>query len=1033
MTGDSSRTTGSLRGSPRAWLTAAALVAAAVTVTSGISTLTATAADAATPHQIGAAPMVPQGAVRTGTPAGSTRLRLDVELAPRDPAGLAAFVQAVSDPKSPEYKHYLAKGQFAAVFGASPATINSVTGALRSAGLTPGTPTQDGLTIPVTTTFAKAGAAFGTTFANYRLKDGRVAFANDTAPSLPSSVAGEVSGIVGLNSLVVPNAEHTAPPALPKNKSGAVVNRNSVRPNSASPSVCSNVVSYDERNFNWFDTANYWEPGTLSSAQAYNTGQLYTKYGDTGQNVTVGLFELENYSSSDIGQYQSCFGTNVPLTNITIDGGPTAAPDPNQNIGIESALDIDTIAGLAPGVSIRVYQGPDAVNASDANVLDVYQQMETDDAAQVISTSWGECALGMHNVDAPMATAENNVFAAMAAQGQSVLAASGDHGSTACFNEGFPGNLDGQLSVDDPAEQGFVTAVGGTSLIGQGTNPATQSTWNTPRFTDPTTGQVFPGAASGGGVSQFTTLSGSGNYQQGFTGPGFSNVCSAASGSVCRQVPDVSALADPAEGYLTSCGPSPLNDGTEFFCPIGGTSGAAPLWAAITALADSGLSCAGNGNAGFLNPALYAHAGHERDVTTGSNFLPDSGYTGGLYSAGTGYDLTTGLGSPNAAQVVEDVCGARGAAPGSDYVPVTPVRIMDTGAGGIGPNGTHALQISNANGVPASGVTAVVLNVTAVNSSTGGYLTVYPDGTARPTSSNLNFSPGQTIPNLVTVQVGTDGAIDFYNHAGNVQVLADLQGYYTTNTNGGSTYQPVTPTRLLDATPVGQNGHQLLQILGQGGVPSTGVSGVILNVTATAPTDFSYLSVYPDGATQPVVSNLNVTPGETIPNLVIVPVGNDGKVNIYNHVGTTDVLADVEGYYTSSQTGLKFHPSAPHRVLDTRIGEGVAAGQPAVVGANTTLGLPVDDTVNGLGNKGPIASSGGVVLNVIATDTTDSSYLKVFPSAAGSPTVSNLNFTAGETIPNAVMTPVNGPFIDFYNHVGNVDVVADLFGYFASS
>ncbi len=207
---------------------------------------------------------------------------------------------------------------------------------------------------------------------------------------------------------------------------------------------------------------------------------------------------------------------------------------------------------------------------------------------------------------------------------------------------------------------------------------------------------------------------------------------------------------------------------------------------------------------------------------------------------------------------------------------------------------------------------------------------------------------------------------------------------------------------------------------------------MILNVTATAPTDNSYISVYPDGGSQPVVSNLNVTPGQTIPNLVIVPVGADGAVNLYNHTGTTDLLVDVEGYYTSGQSGLKFHPSAPHRVLDTRDGDGVAAGQPAPIGADTTLGLPVGDDVRRSRQRGPITTSGGVVLNVIATDTTAQlpqgvSVQRRFPDGVEP----QLHRRADH--PQRRDDPGQRPFVNFYNHAGSVDVVADLFGYFATS
>ncbi len=432
MTGDSPQLHRVVIREATQWLAAAALVAVSVTVTAGLS---APNAAAATPRQVGVAPNVPRGAVRTGAPDGGTQLRLDVELAPRDPAGLATFVNAVSDPKSVQYKHYLAKGQFAPVFGPSQATIDSVTGALRAEGLSAGAPSPDGLTIPVTTTFAKASAAFGTAFTNYHLRDGRTAFANDTAPSLPGSVVGAVQGIVGLDSLVQAKPEYSAPHAKPTTSHGVGSNRPAVKSNSATPQMCGAPSDYwAQQTPPLFDTTGYWESGSLSQPQAYNTAPLYNKYGDTGQNVTVGLFELENYDSTDLVNYEQCFGLNVPVYNVTVDGGPAKAPDPLNGVGLESNLDMDVVAGMAPGATVLVYQGPDHTSASPNNVLDVYQRMETDDSAQVLSTSWGQCSDGLSPA---FIAAEGNVFAAAAAQGQSVLSASGDEGSTDCYGEGM--------------------------------------------------------------------------------------------------------------------------------------------------------------------------------------------------------------------------------------------------------------------------------------------------------------------------------------------------------------------------------------------------------------------------------------------------------------------------------------------------------------------------------------------------------------------------------------------------------------------
>jgi subtilase family serine protease len=1039
MTGIPSRSRHGLPDSPRrSWrpavVTTAAVAFALVGAVAAPTALAATTSAAATPQRIGPNPTAPHGAVSVAAPADSTPLHLDVALAPRDQAALAGFVTAVSTPGSPEYKQYLQQGQFAARFGPTQATIDNVTAQLRAAGLHPGQVSEDGLTIPVTTTVAQAKAALGTSFTGYRLTDGRTAYSNTVAPELPSTVASSVTGIVGLSNVAQYTAAHTTPHGALATPTTAGGVRPHVTPASATPSTCSDLTGVLNDN-DLVDTRDYWEPASLSANNAFGNTQLYGGYGNTGTGVTVGLFELENFDSSDIADYQSCYGTKAAVSTVKIDGGPSAAPSEATNTGLESALDIEIVAGFAPSSAIKVYQGPDYQVASDANVLDVYQRMVTDDAVQVISTSWGTCQAGLHASDPGMFTSEGNVFAAAAAQGQTVVAASGDSGSTDCYGDGS--SLGSVVNVDDPADQPNVTAAGGTRMTG--TAPTVQSAWNTPADSQ------SAGSATGGGVSAYTTLSGTANYQSGVQGPGYSNTCGAAAGTTCRQVPDVAALADAVVGFLTSYGHSAPNQQDWFI--IGGTSAAAPMWGAIAALADSSTACAANGSVGFMNPTLYANPTAMRDVTTGNNDLPDSGYTGGLYAAGTGYDLTTGLGSPKTPQVVEALCDTKAGTPGSSFVPAGPTRVLDTrshiGVPGNSPipaNTSIKLQIEGANSVPSSDVTAVVLNVTATQSTAGGYLTLYPDGTPRPVSTNLNFSAGQTIPNMVTVPVGSDGAVDIYNLAGTTHVVADLAGYYTTD--AGSLYQPVTPTRVLDTrshvgvpttTPVPANSSISVQLAGANGVPATGVTAVALNVTATQSTAGGYLTIYPDGTTRPVSTSLNFLAGQTIPNMVTVPVGDNGKVDFYNLAGTVHIVADLAGYYTNTGAGLKFHPSAPHRLADTRSGIGVAAGQVAPPGAKQSFGLPVTD-VNGLGgNNGPLATSGALVLNVVATGSTAGGYLTVYPSNVSVPTATNLNFVANQTIPNAVLTPVNGNYIEFYNLAGTTQVIVDLFGYFSAS
>src|SRR5665648_196897 len=254
------------------------------------------------------------------------------------------------------------------------------------------------------------------------------------------------------------------------------------------------------------------------------------------------------------------------------------------------------------------------------------------------------------------------------------------------------------------------------------------------------------------------------------------------------------------------------------------------------------------------------------------------------------------------------------------FTPLSPSRLLDTRAGVGAPKapvvagGTVALQVTGRGGVPASGVSAVVLNVTVTAPTRAGYLTVYGDGSPRPLASNLNFIPAQTVPNLVIAPVGANGKVALYNGStGTLQLVADVSGYYVAGAPSvAGAFGSLAPSRLLDTragvgapkAPVVAGGTVALQVAGRGGVPASGVSAVVLNVTVTAPTRAGYLTVYGDGTTRPLASNLNFIPAQTVPNLVIAPVGTNGKVALYNgSTGTVQLVADVAGYYRSEALG----------------------------------------------------------------------------------------------------------------------------------
>jgi hypothetical protein len=387
---------------------------------------------------------------------------------------------------------------------------------------------------------------------------------------------------------------------------------------------------------------------------------------------------------------------------------------------------------------------------------------------------------------------------------------------------------------------------------------------------------------------------------------------------------------------------------------------------------------------------------------------------------------------------------------GGVFVPKSQ-RVLDTRsgqgapAGPLGANGTVTLHLAGG-AVPASGVTAVRLNVTAVSPTATTYLTVYPSGSTRPVASSLNVDAGQVLSNLVTVPLGSDGSVVFYNHAGSVHVVADLVGYDTPDTTvgaGGHVFSSLAPTRVLDTRDgtgghlgrVGPGGVVSLQIAGRNGVPTTSVGSVLLNVTAVGPTAAGFVVTYPDGTTRPATSNLNFSAGQTVPILVIARVGSDGKVDLFNANGTVDLVADLAGYGTVTDAspdgsgrgtdGALFDPLGPTRVLDTR--DGTGTGSTAPVGPDGTVSVAV------AGRDGVPADATAVALNVTATAATTTTYVTVYPGGTNRPVASSLNVPAGATIANQVIVPV-GPdgTVALYNHAGSVHLVADLAGYYTT-
>ncbi|MFN8040984.1 MAG: Calx-beta domain-containing protein [Acidimicrobiales bacterium] len=342
---------------------------------------------------------------------------------------------------------------------------------------------------------------------------------------------------------------------------------------------------------------------------------------------------------------------------------------------------------------------------------------------------------------------------------------------------------------------------------------------------------------------------------------------------------------------------------------------------------------------------------------------------------------------------------------------------------------TRSVQITGQQGVPATGVSAVVLNVTVTGPTAGSHLRLFPTGTTLPNASSINFNGGQTIANMAVVKLGTGGKIDIFNNSGQVDVLADVVGYYDDGTAGGDRYTALSPGRLLDsrdgtgttATKWQAAQTRSVQITGQQGVPATGVSAVVLNVTVTGPTAGSHLRLFPTGTAVPNASSINFDAGQTIANGAVVKLGTGGRIDVFNNSGQVDVIADVVGYYSAD--GDVFTPLNPGRLLDSRDGTGTTA---------TKWQAAQTRSVQITGQQGvPATGVSAVVLNVTVTGPTAGSHLRLFPTGTTLPNASSINFNGGQTVANLVVVKVGaGGKIDIFNNSGQVDVIADVVGWF---
>ena len=556
-------------------------------------------------------------AVPASAGAAARAEHVTVALRPHDPAALAAYAQAVSTPGSPDYRDYLTPRQFARRFGAGRPQVDRVRAALRARGLAPGRPSAGGLSLSLTATPAQLRAA------------------HVAGAGLPRSARTAVQSVIGLDASnathpLAVRAAHRPPTRLRPRSTRA-------RAHAAGPQACPEAAAAAPAQGAY--TAD-------EIASAYGFEGLYAA-GDEGADTTVALYELEPDDPADIAAFQRCYATHASVSYVHVDGGAGVGAGSD-----EAAFDIENLIAFAPAAHLLVYQGPNSNSGlPGSGPYDVYSAIVNQDRAQVVSVSWGQCE---DQLGAPAAKAENELFQQAAVQGQTIVAAGGDDGAEDCDTGGARSSSG--LAVDDPASQPWVTGVGGTTLQTLGPPPV-ERVWNSGAAgdTSPSVG------AGGGGVSSFWAMP---SYQL-HAAASRHVLRSAARGSVCdqhsrycREVPDVAADADPATGYEIYWNGADTQPAPAGWQALGGTSGASPVWAALFTLADSSPACAGS-TVGYAGPALYRAAAEHyaadfHDVTAGDNDY--SGTHGGDWRAGTGYDLSSGLGTPDATPLVSSLC-----------------------------------------------------------------------------------------------------------------------------------------------------------------------------------------------------------------------------------------------------------------------------------------------------------------------------------------------------------------------------------------
>ena len=361
---------------------------------------------------------------------------------------------------------------------------------------------------------------------------------------------------------------------------------------------------------------------------------------------------------------------------------------------------------------------------------------------------------------------------------------------------------------------------------------------------------------------------------------------------------------------------------------------------------------------------------------------------------------------------------------GSHFVPIAPCRASDTRPNNVLARDSFRNFTFTTCGVPAN-ATAVALNVTLVPSGPLGFLTIWPAGRVRPTTSLMNSLDGRVKANASIIGLGTGNAVSIYVTDA-AHIVLDVNGYFVpAGTAGALAFYPVRPCRVVDT----RNSGGIIPALGTrritDGCLVTNAQAYSLNVTVVPPAPLGYLSLWPDGTAQPNVSTLNNLTGTVVANAAILRAGTGGAFNAFV-TDPSHFIADLNGYFAppGSQGALAFYPSTPCRLFDTRNPNGTFGG-PAMA-ADSTRSITVPSSRCGI----PAAAQ-AYVMNATVVPSGVFGFLTLWPADLARPTVSTLNAVDGALTSNAAIVPASFlGGISFYTS-NATHMLLDVNGYFA--